>query len=55
VTTPIRSLTRKRDLNQRTAAMKLGVHPVEGMTVFTALQDVVEDAASYDPSLERPE
>jgi hypothetical protein len=24
------------------------------MTVFTALQDVVEDAASYDPYLERP-
>ncbi|WP_049971092.1 DUF7437 domain-containing protein [Haladaptatus cibarius] len=41
------------ELTQRTAAKKLGVHPVEGMTVFTALQDVVEDAASYDPYLER--
>lgn len=43
------------ELTQRTAATKLGVHPVEGLTVFTALQDVVEDAASYDPYLERPE
>jgi len=43
------------ELTQRTAATKLGVHPVEGMTVFTALQDVVEDAVSYDPYLERPE
>jgi hypothetical protein len=43
------------ELTQRTAATKLGVHPVEGMTVFTALQDVVEDAASYDPYLEHPE
>ncbi len=43
------------ELTQRTAATKLGVHPVEGMTVFAALQDVVEDAASYDPYLERPE
>lgn len=42
------------ELTQRTAATKLGVHPVEGMTVFTALQDVVADAASYDPYLERP-
>lgn len=39
------------ELTQRTAATKLGVHPVEGMTVFTALQD----AASYDPYLEFPE
>lgn len=43
------------DLTKRTAATKLGVHPVEGITVFTALQDVVEDAASYDPYLEHPE
>ncbi|WP_136602636.1 DUF7437 domain-containing protein [Salinigranum halophilum] len=43
------------ELTQRTAATKLGVHPVEGMTVFTALLDVVEDAASYDPYLEFPE
>ena len=42
------------ELTQRTAATKLGVHPVEGMTVFTALQDVIEDAASYDPYLEHP-
>ncbi|MFC6733968.1 helix-turn-helix domain-containing protein [Haladaptatus sp. DYSN1] len=39
------------ELSQRTAASKLGVHAVEGMTVFTALQEVVEDAASYDPFL----
>lgn len=37
------------ELTQRTAANKLGVHPVEGMTVITALQDVVEEAAEYDP------
>lgn len=43
------------DLTQRTAANKLGVHPVEGMTVFTALQDVIEEATEYDPYLERPE
>lgn len=40
------------DLTQRTAASKLGVHSVEGMTVITALQDVIEEAASYDPYLE---
>lgn len=43
------------DLTQRTAANKLGVHPVEGMTVITALQDVIEDAAAYDPYLDVPE
>ncbi|WP_042662497.1 helix-turn-helix domain-containing protein [Haloferax sp. ATB1] len=43
------------ELTQRTAATKLGVHPVEGMTVFTALQDIVEEATTYDPYLERPE
>lgn len=43
------------ELTQRTAATKLGVHPVEGITVFTALQDVVEDATSYDPYLDHPE
>ena len=43
------------ELTQRTGASKLGVHPVEGMTVFTALQDVVEEAADYDPYLERAE
>lgn len=41
------------DLSQRTAANKLDVHPVEGMTVITALQEIVEDAAEYDPFLER--
>lgn len=40
------------ELTQRTAANKLGVHPVEGMTVITALQDVIEDAVDYDPFLE---
>lgn len=43
------------DITQRTAANKLGVHPVEGMTVITALQDVIEDAAAYDPYLDVPE
>lgn len=42
------------DFTQRTAANKLDVHPVEGMTVFTALQDVVEEAAAYDPYLDQP-
>ncbi|WP_248908157.1 DUF7437 domain-containing protein [Halocatena marina] len=41
------------ELTQRTAATKLGVHSVEGMTVFTALQDVVEDAVSYDPYVDQ--
>lgn len=40
------------ELTQRTAADKLDVHPVEGMTVITALQDVVDSAAGYDPYLE---
>lgn len=40
------------DLTQRSAANKLGVHPVEGMTVITALQDIVEEATAYDPALE---
>jgi hypothetical protein len=39
------------ELTQRTAANKLDVHPVEGMTVITALQDVIEDAVDYDPFL----
>jgi hypothetical protein len=43
------------ELIQRAAAAKLDVHPVEGMTVITALQDVVEDAVEYDPYLERVE
>lgn len=40
------------ELTQRTAANELGVHPVEGTTVITALMDVVEDATAYDPYLE---
>lgn len=43
------------ELTQRTAATKLGVHPVEGMTVFTALQDIVEETAVHDPYLEQSE
>ena len=43
------------ELTQRTAANKLGVHPVEGMTVITALQDVIDDAMAYDPYLESAE
>lgn len=40
------------ELTQRTAANKLDVHPIEGMTVITALQDVIEVAAAYDPYLD---
>ncbi len=40
------------EMTQRTAANKLDVHPVEGTTVITALQDVVEEATAYDPYLE---
>lgn len=40
------------ELTQRTAANKLDVHPVEGMTVITALQDVIEAAGEYDPYME---
>ena len=42
------------ELTQRTAANKLGVHPVEGVTVITALQDVVEEAADFEVTY-RPE
>jgi len=41
------------EMTQRTATNKLDVHPVEGTTVITALQDVVEEATAYDPYLER--
>lgn len=40
------------DLTQRTAANRLDVHPVEGMTAITALQDVIEAATEYDPYLD---
>lgn len=40
------------ELTQRTAANKLDVHPVEGVTVITALQDLLEEAPAYDPYLE---
>ena len=40
------------EMTQRTATNKLDVHPVEGTTVITALQDVVEAAIAYDPYLE---
>lgn len=43
------------ELSQRTAANKLNVHPVEGMTVFAALQDVLKDATAYDPYLDLAE
>lgn len=43
------------DLTQRTAANKLGVHAIEGITVITALQDVVEAATADDPILELDE
>ncbi len=42
---------RNGELTQRTAASKLDVHPVEAMTVFSALEDVIDDAATYDPYL----
>lgn len=40
------------EFTQRTAASKLGVHPVEGLSVFTALQEVIEEATEYDPYLD---
>jgi hypothetical protein len=40
------------EMTQRTAANKLDVHPVEGTTIITALQEVVDEAVAYDPSLE---
>jgi hypothetical protein len=43
------------ELTQRTATNKLDVHPVEGMTVITALQEVIEAASEYDPYLEPSE
>jgi hypothetical protein len=42
---------RNGELTQRTAASKLDVQPVEAMTVFSALEDVLNDAATYDPYL----
>ena len=45
---------RNGELTQRTAAAKLDVHPVEAMTVFSALEDVIDDAAAYDPYLPEP-
>lgn len=43
------------ELTKRTAATKLGVHTIEGITVITALQDVVEAAPTYDPVLRSEE
>lgn len=43
------------ELTQRTAAGELNVHPTEGMTVLTALRDVLEDARDYDPFLDGDE
>jgi hypothetical protein len=40
------------EFTQRTAASTLGVHAVEGLSVFAALQDVIEAAAEYDPYLD---
>ena len=40
------------EFTQRTAASKLGVHAVEGLSVFTALQEVIEEATEYDPYLD---
>lgn len=40
------------ELTQRTAANKLDVHPVESMAVIATLQNVIQDAANYDPFLE---
>jgi len=42
---------RNGELTQRTAASKLDVHPVEAMTVFAALEDVLDEATAYDPYL----
>lgn len=43
------------ELTQRTAANKLDIHPIEGTTVITALQNVVEDTAANDPFLDCPD
>jgi hypothetical protein len=42
---------RAGELTQRTAATRLGVHAVEAMTVFEALQEVIDSAAAFDPYL----
>ncbi|MFC7133536.1 MULTISPECIES: DUF7437 domain-containing protein [Salinibaculum] len=42
---------RAGELTQRTAASRLDVHPVEAMTVFDALLEVIESAVEYDPYL----
>lgn len=46
---------RNAELTQRMAANKLGVHPVEGITVITALQDVIEAANDDDPVMKSSE
>lgn len=37
------------EITQRMAAHELDVHPVEGITVITALRTVLADAVEYDP------
>jgi hypothetical protein len=37
------------EITQRMAARELGVHPVEGITIITALRTVLADAIEYDP------
>jgi len=39
---------RAGELTQRTAATRLDVHPVEGMTILTALQAVLDDAPAEE-------
>lgn len=38
------------DLTQRTAASRLGVHPVEGTTVLGALRDLLDDLPDAEPT-----
>jgi predicted transcriptional regulator len=46
---------RRGELTQRTAASRLDVHPVEAMTVFDALQEIIDRAEAFDPYLSAEE
>jgi hypothetical protein len=40
------------EITQRMAARELDIHPVEGITIITALRTVLADAVEYDPYFE---
>ncbi|MFD1643666.1 DUF7437 domain-containing protein [Halohasta litorea] len=42
---------RNAELTQRAAASKLDVHLVDAMTIFSALENVLDNAITYDPYL----